>query len=285
MKKILITLYVLSFGLNITAITDKILIITHAFNRPDFIKYQAKTFKAFLQDRYQFVVFNDAQDPAMSLQIQETCKKLKILCVDIPQQIHHNVNMYSKRVSNAIEYSLKKAGFDHDGIVFIIDSDMFLIKTLNIKNFLGDYEIYGNHQCRENIVYPWNGLLFMNMATLPNKRTMSFCCSPINGISLDTGGHLYYYLTNNPSIRVKFYGDTQINQMPKNYTELQQLGFDDITCNFIINSDPNDTHCMQFHADDHFLHYRAGGNWMHKDPDYHAKKSAYLFKYLDLISK
>lgn len=284
MKRIHIILCTLSFiSLTIAAITDKILIITHAFNRPDFIEYQAKTFKKFLKDEYEFVVFNDAKDPAISEQIQDTCKRLKIPCINIPQSIQKNVEWASIRTANSIEYSLKKAGFDHDGIIFIIDSDMFLIKPLNIKNFLGDYELYGNRQCNGDIVYLWNGLLLMNMATLPNTRTMSFSPLPIKGKSLDTGGHLYYYLTNNPSIKLKTYGDIHINQLPKNYAELKALGFDDITCGFIINSDSNDTHCMQFHADNNFLHYRAGGNWMHKDSDYHATKSAYLFNYLDAI--
>jgi hypothetical protein len=283
--KLLSIICALSFGLQAAAITDKILIITHAFNRPDFIEYQAKTFKAFLQDRYQFVVFNDAQDPAISAQIQNACKRLKVKCIDIPQSIQNGVSWASIRTANSIEYSLKKAGFDYDGIVFIIDSDMFLIKPLHIKSFLGDYDLYGAEQRNGEIVYLWNGLLFLNMATLPNKKTMSFSPAPIKGKSLDTGGHLYYYLTNNPSIKLKTYGDMHINQLPKDYAALRALGFNDITCDFIINSDPSDTHCMQFHAEDHFLHYRAGGNWMHKDPEYHAKKSAYLFRFLDAITR
>ncbi len=113
---------------------------------------------------------------------------------------------------------------------------------------------------------------------------MNFSPMPINDKPLDTGGHLYYYLQNNPLIRVKIYGDTQINQLPKDYAELKALGFDNITCDFILKSDPNDTHCMQFHVDNHFLHYRAASNWMHKDDEYHTMKSAYVFKYLDAIT-
>lgn len=281
--KLLSILCLLLFGFNLTAFTDKILIITHAFNRPDFIEYQAKTFKKFLRDEYEFMVFNDAKDDAISYEIKKICDQLNIVCIDIPQSIQKNVQWASKRTSNSIEYSLHHTGFNHDGIVLIIDSDMFLIKPLNIKEFLEDHDLYGNRQCNGEIFYLWNGLLVMNMATLPNKRTMSFCPRPIQGKSLDTGGHLYYYLTKNPSIRLKIYGDTHINALPKDYAALKDLGFDDLTSNFIINSDHDDTHCMQFHADNHFLHYRAGGNWMHKDNEYHAKKSAYLFAYLDAI--
>lgn len=277
-------LFVLIFTCPIWALTDTILIITHAFNRPDFIEYQAKTFKKFLKDPYEFVVFNDANSGPISEQIREICKKMEIRCVEIPRIIQKGVLWASLRTANSIEYSLKHSGFDHDGIVFIIDSDMFLIKPLHIKEFLGDYDLYGERQSRDEIVYLWNGLLFMNMATLPNKRTMSFSPAPIKGKALDTGGHLHYYLTNNPSIKLKTYGDTHINLLPKDKKQLLALGFDAITSNFIINYDQADSHCMQFHADDHFLHYRGGGNWMHKEDDYHAKKSEYLFKYLDAIT-
>lgn len=283
MKRICIVLSVLLFALPIAAITDKILIITHAFNRPDFIEYQAKTFKKFLQDRYEFVVFNDANDPIMSEQIQNTCQQLKILCFNVPQFIQKDIEWASKRTANAIQYSLLALGFDYEGIVFIIDSDMFLIKPLSIQNFLGDYELYGARQSNGEIVYLWNGLVIMDMATLPNKETISFNCTPIRGKAVDTGGHLHYYLTNNPDIKLKTYGDIQINQLPRDSDHLKALGFDYTTCDFILNHDSSDTHGMQFHADNNFLHYRAGGNWMHKDTDYHTIKSAYLFKYLNTI--
>lgn len=277
--------YTLILAIPMHCRSNKVLIITHSFNRPDFIEYQAKTFKAFLHDKYEFVVFNDAKDKEISNQIKKICMRFGLECIDIPQGIHGDSTWASIRTSNVIEYSLLRKGFDHHGIVFIIDSDMFLIKPLSIKQFLGDYQLYGEEQRNGEINYLWNGLLFMDMATLPNKTTMSFSPAPIKGKSLDTGGHLYYYLARNPEIRLKTYGDIHIDQLPKEYRALKSLGFDDITCGFIINSDPLDTHCMQFHADNHFLHYRAGGNWMHKDHDYHTRKSAYLFSYLDEILK
>ena len=44
-----------------TTTKQKILIITHNYNRPDFIEIQSATFKKFLQDDYEYVVFNDVQ--------------------------------------------------------------------------------------------------------------------------------------------------------------------------------------------------------------------------------
>ena len=38
---------------------DRVLMITHAYNEPEFIRMQAETFKKFMKDDYEFVVFNN----------------------------------------------------------------------------------------------------------------------------------------------------------------------------------------------------------------------------------
>ena len=42
-----------------TSLHAKVLIYTYAYNRPDFIEIQHKTFQKFLKDDYEFVVFDD----------------------------------------------------------------------------------------------------------------------------------------------------------------------------------------------------------------------------------
>jgi len=56
---------------------DKVLVLTCAFNRPDFIELQYKTFKAFLNDDYEFVVFNDANNRSTYLKIHATLGFMK----------------------------------------------------------------------------------------------------------------------------------------------------------------------------------------------------------------
>ena len=71
------------------SIQSKVLIITHSYNRPDFIELQQKTFAKFLKDEYEFVVFNDAEsNPDMFKKIEDTCKRCGIRCIKIPQAIH-----------------------------------------------------------------------------------------------------------------------------------------------------------------------------------------------------
>ena len=70
------------------SVEAKVLIFTYAYNRPEFIETQYKTFKKFLLDEYEYVVFNDAIEPVLKKKIELMCEKLQIRCILIPQEIH-----------------------------------------------------------------------------------------------------------------------------------------------------------------------------------------------------
>jgi hypothetical protein len=194
-----------------------VLIITHAYLRPDFIEIQNKTFKKFLKDDYEFVVFNDARDPSLRSEIASLCKKLSLRCIEIPQAIHdrpylkrsayEDRNHACVRCANVVQYSLNELGFKYDGLVAIIDSDMFLIKDFSIAQYMADHDLAGVAQSRGNVHYLWNGIVFFNMNTLVDKETIDFNCGQINGNPVDVGGYTYYYFQKHPEVRVK-----EINQ-------------------------------------------------------------------------
>jgi len=154
--------------------SSDLLIITHYFNRPDFIALQYKTFKQFLHDDYEYIIFNDAQDLALEHQINDVCKSLGIRCIRVPQtgrsRPANSPTTSSWRHSQAIEYSMNKVGFKHDGLVMMIDSDMFLIKDFSVKDFLQDSDIAGIRQVREGMTYLWPGLIFFRMNKLHIKK-------------------------------------------------------------------------------------------------------------------
>ena len=123
--------------------SDRLLIITPAFNEPTFIEWQCKMFAKFIKDEYEFVVFNDANNEKMAQRIQNVCNQCGVRCIRIPQEIHskpylkrerrelyHNPNV---RQVNGIQYSLNTIGFKHDGIVVLIDSDMFVTRPLSFN--------------------------------------------------------------------------------------------------------------------------------------------------------
>ncbi len=220
MKKLLFFIVALST----TTIFSKVLIFTYAHNRPEFIEWQYHTFKKFVQDDYEYVVFNDATNHNFSKQIQEKCAQFNLRCISIPQTIHHNpqivhpeANFVSARNCNVVKYSLDTIGFNHNDIVVLVDSDLFLIKPFSFKEFLSDYHLSGRyrtcselHDCATDhpsfpypIKYLWIGLVFINMPHLPNRHELNFNSGRINGVFYDAGGGSAIYLQNNPSAKVK----------------------------------------------------------------------------------
>lgn len=104
-----------------------------------------------MHDDYEFVVFSDGRTDEMHNAIKKTCERLKLRCVRILLEIHarpylqrfpgEGYNDPSCRTANVIQYSLDVLGFYHQGIVAIVDSDMFLIKDFSIADHMENYDI------------------------------------------------------------------------------------------------------------------------------------------------
>lgn len=58
----------------------KIRILTFHYNKPDFIEWQYKTFKRFLMDDFELIVFNDAARSKDEKAIQEIFERLDKVC-------------------------------------------------------------------------------------------------------------------------------------------------------------------------------------------------------------
>ena len=275
MKKRTIVKGVLFAALSLTALygfAAEVLLFTYAYNRPDFIETQYKTFKKFLKDDYEFVVFNDARDRGMEQRINGVCKQLGIRCIRIPQEIHERPYLKrwpgeskhapAVRNCNVVMYSLNEVGFKHDGIVALFDSDLFLVKDFSISGYTKGYDLAGLPQPRPGITYLWIGLTFLDMRTMPNKTTIDFNCGRVGDQPVDSGGYTYYYLKNNPQLRVDFFD--------KNFMK----GF-----HFIDGQ----TSAVSLENDTMFLHYYAGTNWTNYAASYHDHKTAVLNQFIDRI--
>jgi len=276
----------------------KVLIITHSFNRPDFIELHLKTFNALLQDSYEYVVFNDAAQEDMKRRIEETCRRCGVRCFRVPQDMHKRQSP-GHRHMDGIKYALEKIGYDYDGIVALVDSDMFLIKPFSIEKYMEGYDIAGQPQGRGNnaisVKYMSPALVFMNMKTLPNKRTLSFEGGRIEGLDCDVGGHTYYYLKNNPSVRSLFFGQIHIgackvglncrlcsNMTCEHCTQcLRNNEFDDVIIKYIQSSADD----IEFNLNHSFLHYRSGSNWNHKSAEYHKQKTMLLYNLINTLTQ
>lgn len=286
MKQLFSLIVLLLFSLQSHHIdaAEKVLIMTYVHSRPDFIELHERTFKAFLKDDYEYVVFNDAPNASMAQAMEQTCAKLGIRCFRVPPH-HPSRETAGNRHVDGIHFSLNTIGFKHDGIVVVIDADMFLVKPLSIIEYMRDYDIIAPFQHRlspsEEIVYLAPDLVLMNMKNLPNKHTINFDGGYINGLACDNGGQFYHYFKNNPNLKVNLFRGISTDHLPRERLELEKLGYDDITINFLFALRENNAG-MEFHADNHFIHHYAGGcNWVGYAATYMQLKAKILNNFID----
>lgn len=286
MKRCLLSISIFCFCCHLLH-AEKVLIITPSYNRPDFIEMQYKTFKKFLKDDYEFVVFNDARVPTLSREIERTCTRLGVRCIKIPQHIHNqpylrrwpgeDYNSPSVRNANAIQYALNTIGYDHPGIVVLIDSDMFLIRETSIEKILEAHDLCGLIQSRKHITYLWIGLVFLRMPALPDKRSIDFNCGLIDGVGVDAGGQTYHYLQQQSRVKL-LWGN--INYLEGAREHFASLPGDDPLKKF-LNCNPDR---IEFLMDYRFVHYGAGTNWDYKSTRYHDAKTRAFHEFINAIT-
>ena len=264
----------------------RVLICTHSFNRPDFIEIQYKTFQRFLHDDYEFVVFNDAPQESTAETIRNVCEALGIRHIRIPQTIHskpylerlpgEDYNHPCIRCANVVQYSLDTLGFGHEGIFAIIDSDMFLIRDFSVSKVMQDIDLMAVGQSSHHVRYIWNGLVFFNMETLPDKEAINFNCGRVDGVPCDVGGYTAYYLMAHPYIKTKFIAAHHIKE-DQVMTDREAA---DSNLRFLLEHKP---HNVEFLLDYSFFHYRGGGNWDYKSAEYHKNKTSILRSFIDRL--
>ncbi len=283
--------------------SEKVLIFTYSFNRPDFIEIQKKTFEKFLLDDYELVVFNDAKDASLSSEIHKTCARLNLRCIDMPQHLHKS-DQASKRNAQIVNYSLSVMGFDYDGIVVLLDSDLFLVKEFSIGEYMQNHALAGLYQNRSSekrtVDYLWIGIVFLDMRRLPDKKTLNFGLGKVKSIQTDTGGYSHYYLSKHRNVPVRHinlnytkhaYGilkECPCSECKKGeYPCAQAIDnaksygkYNDEQIRFIYSAGADTS---EFYLDSHFFHYRAGSNWDHQSSSYHANKTKSFNKYIKAI--
>jgi hypothetical protein len=277
----------------------KVLIITHSYNRPDFIEFQYKTFEKFLLDDYEYVVFNDAPKEPMKSQIDDVCKKYGIRYFRVPQEMHTTGEWpRNRRHVNGIRYALDIIGYDHDGPVVILDSDMFLIRPLSIEKRLGDNHILSETRTDYPgpITWLWPGISILAMNKLPEKRTISYDCGPVDGCFYDSGACTYNYLKQHPELKVEymtslwsyqlFLGDRHRSisetisvTTQEKISAYTHYGFNEKEIKFLLNKP--DT--FEFYLDNNFLHYREGTNYGSHTQEYVDRKTRIFKEFIEDI--
>ncbi len=283
----------------IVAAKPDVLIVTHSYNRPDFIELQYKTFKKFLNDYYEFVVFNDAKSDKLENEINAMCASLNIRCIRVPQNIHKSTHP-SRRHIDCIHYAFRELGVKHAGIFVQLDSDLFPIEKISLTELIKDFEVVANLQKRHEIFWINPVIALFDMRTLRNMETMRWDCDPINNIQTDTGGYTYYYLINNRGIRIRkidrlfcncnkhipSYALTTMG-LTKNdhvligesFENLQERGFGIDLINILRHDNVRN---LEFYCEKKFLHIGNSSYVYSKDQDF---KIQLIKEYLNKIIK
>lgn len=162
-------------------------IVTLAFNRPDFIELQLNSIKKWVKD-FQYVVYDNCPDNS----IKDECEHLGVMCIPI--------KIFSADPSWCVGLSLDMMwkGLKYEvGQLVYLDSDMFLTAKLPDMT---NYNFAFVPQERENIKYPWTGLMIFNMDTLPHPEQLEWRVDySVKGA--DVGGLNHFYLEeHNPKI-------------------------------------------------------------------------------------
>ena len=166
-------------------------IITLAKNRPDFIKIQYESIKKHIKGDFEFVVYDDSKDGL----IKNQCDKVGVQCVKI-----QNDGGVPYDPSMTVQFCLREMWqqLKHDtGMLVYLDSDMFFTREIDVLSIMNGYDWAYVPQFRGSVEYPWTGLMFMNMDTLPNKDSICWDIATVDGQKLDVGGANAHYIRDN----------------------------------------------------------------------------------------
>lgn len=283
-------------------------IITSVVNNPIFIEIQYYTLKKYFKGDYEFIVFNDAKnfpdytnnnDITIKQKIIETCNRLNIQCINIPNCRHQLNRISSVRVADSMNFILEYQKKNPDKYL-LLDSDMFLVDYFDINKYI-QYDCAIVLQCRNNFRtnYFWNGFYYFDMTKMKDLELLDWnCVHPTTEYKegCDTGGCMQKWLSiqmqnkNMPTTdeirwtNNSFHTDTIyfIKHLWSCSWSMEELP------NSILENNKKLIHFLQKDArnengkffceiyDNGFLHYRAGGNWRGEGVNFHNRLSQLL---------
>jgi hypothetical protein len=236
-------------------------IITVAYNKPEFIEYQYKSFKKFILSEFDYIVYNNADNPVFKKEIYETCIKQNISIIDVPD----NHGGPSERAGFSLNFAINDIRKNFNNNLMIVDSDIFLVDYYDI---ISNYDFLGRYWNIEHIFYYTNHFLQLNLTKVPIDKDFDFLPIIIDNIRLDCGGALYNYFRNNPEVN---HGGIKV--IPRNYITKENMDRYELLNKNIHLKDFFKRECDIFGNkcnfselfQDVFIHLRAGSNWINID--------------------
>lgn len=175
-------------------------IFTYAYNKPKYLYYQNKCLKKFITEPFEFNCIDNSKEFTITQELKSVCQSEGINYIRNlkPDHTLEGTSHYA-----AMQWSYNTLISHNNEISVMIDHDNFPINYINITNLLGDHQLAGVSQSRGHVEYFNPALMIFNVNTMPNKHSLSFKGSLIEGQAADVGGELYYYFRDNPSAKRK----------------------------------------------------------------------------------
>ena len=211
-------------------------IIYSTLTNNTFLELQYKSIKKYFQSDFEYIIFDDSRETEHLISynkiqtndIKETCKKIGIKYIRIPQILHHNRGKvlpeeWTKKNDGEHPYNdhpvtrfalAVQYGFNYiinnykDIYLFLLDSDMLFIDYFDINDYMRNYDLYGITQSNNFVFYLWNGLFICNLSKCKKIKEFNWEAGKVfkldennnktnEGVGCDVGGHNYYYLKKN----------------------------------------------------------------------------------------
>lgn len=267
----------------------KTLLLSTYYNAPHFLELQQQSFNLFMNDEFDFYIFDDSDDNTQAIlsgihartSIIDECDRLNIIRIPVPQSVHACVKdgglvpdglpaSHPTERHRACLHWILKDGFkklnisDYDAVV-LMESDMMLRRSVSFINILNHHDLLGTGKKNRTMV---------------NRRDPDqFWPERIADLDEITIDHFNMMLTIfNPNI-VSDIDEMDIGGFAGTDTGGKTHFFmsdRDYRCNFLHVFNDLDKQVDLFAIDDvsnpEFVHYRAGSNWDYQSVEYYKEK-------------
>jgi len=264
-------------------------IATVAYNKPEFIEYQYRSFVKFIKNTFEYIVYDNASDDRIKKEIHSACSKLNIQVVSVAS----NLGDDSTRAGASLDYAINDLRKKGSSNVLLIDSDIFLTSSYDAVDSLEGYDLIGIPNCKQGekiacISYYTNQLLQMDLSKLPVDADFSLRPAEFDNVRVDCGGLLYRYFLKYPGIKHK--AIKSICGTPNTVTEVEKIP----NCNrLVLEFFKNERDIFKFENNSNFseffqeafIHLRAGSNWIGIDAEKQKFREENLYKLINLLTQ
>lgn len=235
-----------------------------------------RQYKKYMKEEFEYILFNDADNPQMEANINVITSYNNIKCIRVPQNIH-KIHNPSASYAETLNWSIHEYAINNNcEIVILSHTDIFPICDIIISNIINNNIIASTAEFRlvngKGIHYLYPAFTIVNMGLLKNPKELDFSLSP----GLDTGGKTKDFVEKNQQL-VKFLPNYQAEYMAA-----------------ILSSDPiskyfeEDIKICRKHGisagwvSEGFFHYMAGSQWNSDNPTFakgHKQRMDLFLKY------